>query len=309
MKKVLCILLVTVTMLSVCSCNDKVVNEAGKTSYDANLYFANEQYNNISLEKRTVLYGQNEMLGQAVIQQLLNGPDEQTNRAAVPMGTQLLSFSLDGVTAHVDFSKEFLQYSGDNSKSVELIARYSLVKTLCELPGIDRVEITVEGSPITGSSGKALGPISENDLIFSEDENATQKYVTLYFADEMGEKLIAVRRRAQIVDNSIEKTILKELINGPGSDDCYATIPQGVEVLSVETKENICFVNFSKEFADNIGGGSSASTMAIYSVVNSLTELDEIEKVQFLIDGEKTEWLGEYDVSEPFERDESFIKD
>ena len=125
----------------------------------------------------------------------------------------------------------------------------------------------------------------------------------------MGEKLIKVRRKASIVDNSEEKTVLKELINGPGEEECYGTIPGGVVVLSVETKENICFVNFSKEFINNIGGGSSASTMAIYSIVNSLTEIDGIEKVQFLIEGEKTEWLGEYDISEPFERDESFIKD
>lgn len=308
MKKLMCFIVCVSVMLLTC-CTQNSNSEPPKQTYEAGLYFANEQYNNITLEKRTVYYGEDEILAQNVVLALLEGPNEITSKRIIPENTKLLGFKRDGVNVHVDFSGEFNNYYGENKKTLELVSRYSVVKTLCELPGIDRVEITVNGSPIVGDSGNVIGLISENDLIFSENENTTQKYVTLYFADEMGESLVAIRRRAPLVDNSMEKTVIKELISGPGYEKCYATIPNGVEVLSVETKEGICFVNFSKEFANNIGGGSSASTMAIYSVVNSLTELDEIEKVQFLIDGEKTEWLGEYDVSEPFERDETFIKD
>jgi len=308
MKKLMCfIICMSVIVLSCCTGRNNP--EAQKISYEAGLYFANEQYNNIKVEKRTITYGEEDVLAREVLKALLEGPNEATSKRVIPENTKLLGFRTDGVDAYVDFSGEFNRYYGENKKSQELVARYSVVKTLCELPRIDRVEISVNGSPVLGDSGNPVGLIGEEDLIFSENENATQKYVTLYFADDMGENLVAVRRRAQLVDNSMEKTVLKELIQGPGYEKCYATIPNGVKVLSVETKEGICFVNFSKEFADNIGGGSSASTMAIYSVVNSLTELDEIEKVQFLIDGEKTEWLGEYDVSEPFERDESLVLD
>lgn len=308
MKKIMCVIICMSVMILAC-CTQNKSSEVPQKSYEAALYFANEQYNNITVEKRVISYGENEILAQKVVLALLDGPNEVTCKRIIPENTKLLGFRTDGVNVHVDFSGEFNNYYGENKKTQELVSRYSVVKTLCELPGVDRVEIMVNGSPVLGDSGNAIGLISENDLIFSENENTTQKYVTLYFADEMGENLTPVRRRAQLVDNSMEKTVLKELINGPLQEKCYATIPNGVEVLSVETKEGICFVNFSKEFAYNIGGGSSASTMAIYSVVNSLTELDDIEKVQFLIDGEKTEWLGEYDVSEPFERDESFIKD
>ena len=308
MKKLMCVIICMSIMILTC-CNGKTKPESPQKTYEAGLYFANEQYNNITIEKRVISYGENDVLAHMVVLALLEGPNEITSKRVIPENTKLLGFRSDGVNVHVDFSEEFNNYYGENEKTLELVSRYSVVKTLCELPGIDRVEITVNGSPILGDSGNTIGLISENDLIFSENENTTQRYVTLYFADEMGEKLTPIRRRAPLVDNSMEKTILKELISGPGAEKCYATIPSGVEVLSVETKEGICFVNFSKEFANNIGGGSSASTMAIYSVVNSLTELDEIEKVQFLVDGEKTEWLGEYDVSEPFERDESFVLD
>ncbi len=41
----------------------------------------------------------------------------------------------------------------------------------------------------------------------------------------------------------------------------------------------------------------------IGQIVNSLVELDNIEKVQFLIEGEKAESLmGHFDILEPFEK-------
>jgi len=68
----------------------------------------------------------------------------------------------------------------------------------------------------------------------------------------MGDNLVAVRRRAQLVDNSMKKTVLKELIQGPGYEKCYATIPNGVKVLSVETKEGInSLKDFFEEMKDN----------------------------------------------------------
>ncbi len=213
------------------------------------------------------------------------------------------------MTTRLNISPEYLRFEGDNSKSAELLARYSIVKTLCELPGIDKVEILVDGEPLLGSNGNPVGAIGESDIVFDESsmDNETYKYATLYFSDEMGEKLVPVRRRVPLLDNSMEKTVVTELIKGPDSDAYYRTLPTETKLLTVETKEKICFVNFSKEFVDKFSGGSAAATLAIYSVVNSLTELDDIDKVQFLINGEKVEWFGEYAFSEPFERDESVI--
>ena len=307
MKKILSFILVIALAGLLCACGGKT-NSDGAISKEVNLYFSNSEYNNLKAEKRTIVHDEGESLPRTVLQKLINGPVDTSCRAVIPNGTKILNFEIVDMTAEINFSGDYLKYEGDNAKSMELLARYSIVKTLCGLPGIDSVEIRVESAALRGANGESVGILGENDIVLSEGDNVTQKYVTLYFSDEMGEKLVAQRRRATIVDNSMEKTILTELIAGPEGEGQYATLPRGIKVLSVETKEKICFVNFSKEFAQNIGGGSSASTMAIYSVVNSLTELPEIEQVQFLIEGEKTEWLGEYDVSEPFARDELFIK-
>lgn len=306
MKKILLSILVLTTVFCFFGCKNTGTGE-NTISKEVNIYFSNSDFNNLKAEKRTVTYSKGESLAKIVLDAIIEGPLETSSRAVIPQGTSIESFEIVDMTARINFSKQYLNYQGDNAKSAELLARYSVVKTLCELPGIDMVEIRVNGETLKGANGESVGVLGENDIVLSEN-NTTQKSVVLYFSNEMGDKLVATRRRASIVDNSMEKTVITELILGPDNDQNYATLPQNTKVLSVETKEKICFVNFSKEFAENIGGGSSASTMAIYSVVNSLTELDEVEQVQFLIEGEKTEWLGEYDVSEPFKRDESFIE-
>mgnify|MGYP003304269782 CR=1 FL=1 len=48
--------------------------------------------------------------------------------------------------------------------------------------------------------------------------------------------------------------------------------------------------------------------LTIYSIVNTLTALEGIEKVQFLVEGQKNESFIHMLINEPFVRDESLIK-
>ena len=67
------------------------------------------------------------------------------------------------------------------------------------------------------------------------------------------------------------------------------------------------YVNLSRDFIKK--KGSISEPIIIYSIVNSLTELDGVKKVQFLIEGEKiNEYNGDLDFSKPFERNTDFIK-
>lgn len=310
MKKLLHFIITAIIAFSMCSCDNRTVITDSKLTQEVTLYFSNADYNDIQAEKRIVVYEDEKQLPFAVVNELIKGPSDVGTKAVIPEGTRVIDIRQDGLIARLDFTKEYYNFEGENRKSIELLARYSIVKTMCSLKGIDKVLISVEGSELLNSSGNPLGPIGETDIVLSQSqqENITEKYVTLYFADEMGEKLVARRRRVPILDNSMEKTIISELVAGPAdNDDVYNTIPDGTKVLSVETKEGICFVNFSGEFISKFNGGSAAATMTIYSVVNSLTELADIDKVQFLIDGAKTDTFGDYVFSEPFERDSSLI--
>jgi spore germination protein GerM len=161
----------------------------------------------------------------------------------------------------------------------------------------------------------------DSDIIDKQDENriedenqvveptpkTDEEEVVLYFAnkeyidtgDESLEKLIPEKRVVEYGDISLEEVIVKELMKGPKNDNLNTVIPSSVKLLGVEVSDGTAFVNFSQE---GLFGGSMQEDFTITQIVNSLLELDSVERVQFLIDGEKAESLmGHFDISEPFE--------
>ena len=54
--------------------------------------------------------------------------------------------------------------------------------------------------------------------------------------------------------------------------------------LSISVKDGICYVNFDENFLTQVYNVST--DVAIYSVVNSLVELNNVNKVQITINGE-----------------------
>lgn len=137
--------------------------------------------------------------------------------------------------------------------------------------------------------------------------SSEKKEVVLYFVnnkyidtgDENLEKLIPEKRIIEYGDISLEEAIVKELMKGPENDNLSTLIPTNVKLLGVEVSDNTAFVNFAQE---GLHGGSMQEIFTIDQIVGSLLELDNVKKVQFLIDGEKAESLmGHLDTSEPFE--------
>ena len=137
--------------------------------------------------------------------------------------------------------------------------------------------------------------------------------VVLYFSDDQAMYLVGEKRN---VEKPTAKSIVAELIKGPstqneGSGKLYGTLPVDLEILDVQVKENIAYVDFKGNVSKKISGGSTGEGMALFSIVNTLV-LDKelgITKVQFLVEGKKVESItGHYDVSEPMSEDKEMIK-
>ncbi len=140
--------------------------------------------------------------------------------------------------------------------------------------------------------------------------NQDKLSITLYFSDKQAGKLIAEKREVDqsTVLNNPEQTIVAELIKGPVKQDLAATIPNGTRLLSVKKDGTTLTLDFSKEFVENHSGGSAGETLTIYSIVNSLTELKDVENIKFLIEGqERKEYKGHYEFDMPFARNEEII--
>ncbi|MEW6546561.1 MAG: GerMN domain-containing protein [Bacillota bacterium] len=132
--------------------------------------------------------------------------------------------------------------------------------------------------------------------------------LTLYFADSQAQHLVPEVREVHQGNVSLPDLVIQELIKGPTAPGLGITIPREARLLSsVKVEKGVAFVNFNKEFQSKHWGGSAGEMMTVYSIVNSLTELEGIKAVVFLVDGERLDTLGHLDLTEPVERSEDLI--
>ncbi|TYP50864.1 GerMN domain-containing protein [Thermosediminibacter litoriperuensis] len=299
MKKILavCLLLCLLATLAACA--------PGKRTARINLYYNNEDNSKILIEERTVEVPQGKTLPQVAVEELLKGPKKEGLKSNIPGNTKLLGIKVEDKQATVNFSKEFGSFPGVMAESFAVI---SVVNTLADLPDIEKVLILVEGKELTAPSGAPYGPLARYD-IEKINRDLNKVAVTLYFTDENAMYLEPEVREVERGEKPLEQIVVEELIKGPTKPGLSRTIPEGTKLLSIEVKDGIAYVNFSKEFKENHWGGSTGEAMTINSVVNSLTELPGIEKVQFLIEGKKEGTLaGHMIFNEPFSRNENIIK-
>ncbi len=140
-------------------------------------------------------------------------------------------------------------------------------------------------------------------------EPTEKKTITIYYGNSNADAVVAEEKEIEIgKESQIERLVFEELQKTPITQGLHSTIPMGTKLISAVTEGGICTLDLSKEFVDNSPGGSAGEAMTLYSIINSLTELPDINKVQFLIEGQKQEVYIHAVFDEPFERNEEIIK-
>lgn len=174
--------------------------------------------------------------------------------------------------------------------TTEVLVRAAIVQTLLQVDNVKRVQILVEGSPLADAAGDSVGWMTADQFIWndgSEINSYEPVRVRLYFANQDGDKLIAAYREKFYSTNvSLEKFVVEEILAGPSGivAGLYRTVDADTKILSVMTKDGICYVNFDSNFLKVVN--NVTENVAIYSIVNSLTELPNINRVQILVNGE-----------------------
>ena len=76
---------------------------------------------------------------------------------------------------------------------------------------------------------------------------------------------------------------VKALLKGPDREGLYPTLPPTATLLGVRVKDGVCYVNFNDAFVTD--ALDVADYVPIYSIVNSLSEISGINKVQITVNG------------------------
>ncbi|MGM0438131.1 MAG: GerMN domain-containing protein [Bacillota bacterium] len=132
--------------------------------------------------------------------------------------------------------------------------------------------------------------------------------ISVYFATQ--EAMFLAPEKRVIDTENLYQNAINELIVGPSDPVNSQTIPDEVELKDIEIVNGEARVNFNRALIDNHWGGSTGERMTVYSIVNTLTQFEEIEEVTLLIEGEEVNTLvGHMDLTKPLTWNEKIIKE
>ena len=155
-----------------------------------------------------------------------------------------------------------------------------------------------------GNDEKILKEITPEEEISEDQERKTM--ILLYFKDKQtGElsKEIRIIDVKKLTENPY-KILVEMLMEGAENENLETIIPLGTKINDIYIKGDIVYIDFTKEFIENHIGGLDNENITIYSIVNTLTELNEVNFVKILIEGEEGKAFkdGNMNFIEPFER-------
>ncbi len=137
MRRLLLLALTCLILFSAAGCV-----RAGREGPVDSVYYLSEEVERdlvLTPEERTLPEGTDPVEGLLTL--LLEGPESEELTSPIPAGVTLRSWQLEDGVLSVDFSARYAAMSG-----VALtLADYSVVCTLCQLEGVDAVEITADG--------------------------------------------------------------------------------------------------------------------------------------------------------------------
>jgi spore germination protein GerM len=135
--------------------------------------------------------------------------------------------------------------------------------------------------------------------VAAEPENAGGGETTarLFFVRVSDEGKISLKSvlRSVPADKSPLTTAIRSLIDGPRpgelSNDVLSLVPDGSELIGARIEGGTAFLDFNEQFRFNALGLEGYKAQ-VEQIVYTATEFPTVEKVQFLVEGQRIDYLG-----------------
>ena len=245
---------------------------------------------------------------QEFVDRLNETPEGEDYQRLMPKDVKIDSYSLEDSTLILTIGGDYEQME----RPREILVRVGLVRAFTQISGVDRVQIVTENGELKDSAGNVIGAMTRESFVEnagSEINNYQYTTLTLYFANETGDKLVPETRSVYYSTSvPLERVVVEQLVKGPAEEGHYAVLPSDTNILSVTTSENIAYVNFDNTFMN--GTMSVVQEIPIYALVNSITTNCPVQRVQFSIDGESDVTFREsMKLNQFYERDLSYLEE
>ncbi len=311
-KKIMALLCCVCVSLVGTGCNAGNVVEVQPQLEDGqvNIYYLS----NVTCTLENRVYNTTTTDVDSMLKELFNKLVEQPNdiglKSAIPEEVELLSYQIENKLLTLYFSDEYY----DMNSVDEVLCRAAVVKTLLQVKGISGIEFVISNQPLVDKAGYTVGLMTEDtflDNMGSDIDSFQKTELNLYFSNMEGTGLVLVKRTLSYNTNiAIEKLIVEQLLKGVDSQDglgvVKSALPSNARLLSLYVKDSVCYVNFDENFVNQTT--NVEEEVMIYSLVNSLTELASVTKVQISINGNSNRMFREkVNLNTMFERNEKYI--
>ena len=282
--KYLFCLIFLVFIINIEGCDSKVREKIEEVENYYKIYYVNNLEDKLVSEDYFAKEDDKDKLVKELIGRLTNIPDGITLKKPIPDEVKIKDVRIKDDCVTINFSETYEQLTGIS----EILRRACVVKTICQIDDINKVEYTIEDQPLMYSELNPVGAMSDDDFIDNTGGETTyyqNVQISLYYTDTEGRKLFQTRHNVEFDGTiSLEELVVRQLMAGPLEDDKLAPVlPSGTKINKVSFKDGICYVDFNKEFLEGRDGVSD--DVIVYSVVNSLSDIGSVSKVQFWIDG------------------------
>jgi spore germination protein GerM len=218
---------------------------------------------------------ENNQVALAAVRELIAGPHNGLKRLLLP-DAHVLDLQISDGTATVNFDRRPSEVGNDRGL-------YTIALALTHISTIQRVQLQVNGQNIgvNGSGPIArptLNPINPDNLPF--DVHQTE-FLPLYFVAADGQHDIRLIRMVPKTTQVAEGTV-RALLDGPSgySFAVQRVIPEATELRSIRLENGTIIVDFTQPFAQ-----AANRAAAVRTVAESLTTLNTVNGVTFLVEG------------------------
>ena len=267
------------------------------------VYFSDLEHRYLIAETRAATLSENETEIAYVMRQLFEGQESEQLRGIIPEGTELLEVTSQDGLCTLNLSSSFYDAPLENTHEAYTTV-YGIVNTLTSIPKIQAVQFLREGEiaqkygifpleePVTRNSD-AVGPVRT-----ASGELDANIYVR---SEETGEMFGVPCRIKQTVSQPLAEAVLTRVLSYEAFQGFENPIPFGTELLSISVSGSVCYVDVSEKFIPP-EDAPEAERAAVWALVASLTDLDNIAFVSLSINGDSS-GMNYVDISEPLTRE------
>lgn len=300
MKKCTALLLCIPLLLSLFACARQELQVPGNFYYRRSEITYGTEDGVIAAEARELAGISGDL--DALFAAYFSGPESGDLESPFPRDTRVVSWEMEGKTLCLTMNDSFGAMSG-----VELsIACACIARTVLELVPVTQVRFQVSDGLLGGEFSITLS--EENVKVYDDGLAQSRVEFTVYYTDRQRRYLIAEDISVSLAtEDDVIACLIEAMLAPPENSTLYSALPGDTKLLDYSIDDSTCTINFSAEFERGGWSRVEAQRLTLLAVVNTLTQLEEIQQVEFCTEGNLLVQYQLLNISGPFVRDENAI--